>query len=225
MPAPMPCAVPVTSATRPVRSGMHQPSSINAANLLDARLPDPQDVLVRPLVERRRASRRRAARARRRGSSSRIVEMSAIGFGSCGSSTPGSRVHGKFSNQEACEASASISFDDRARRARRPTSCATAPARPVRARPPRLDRGAAAGRCRRARSRTGSAGSPGRRTSRAGRRAARGTSRRCSVGLPGYAAKYGVRPYGSDGSTSTPSGSAASTETRSDRIRSTPSDR
>ena len=46
-----------------------------------------------------------------------------------------------------------------------------------------------------------------------------------SVGLPGYAAKYGVRPYGSDGSTGTPSGSAASTDTRSDRIVSTPSER
>src|SRR5262245_35049539 len=46
-----------------------------------------------------------------------------------------------------------------------------------------------------------------------------------SVGLPGYAAKRGVIPYGSTGRTGTPSGSAASTETRSARMLSVARDR
>ena len=46
-----------------------------------------------------------------------------------------------------------------------------------------------------------------------------------SVGLPGYAAKRGVSPYGSTGRTGTPSGSAASTDTRSARMQSVPSER
>src|SRR5512146_1005286 len=49
MPAPIPCAVPVTSATRPVRSGI--PTVLEQRpDLLDARRPDTEDVGLRPLV-------------------------------------------------------------------------------------------------------------------------------------------------------------------------------
>src|SRR5262245_55153531 len=51
IPAPIPCAVPVTTATRPPRSVTRPPVLDQGAHLLDAGLPHPQHVLVRPLVE------------------------------------------------------------------------------------------------------------------------------------------------------------------------------
>src|SRR5690348_12763694 len=51
MPAPMPCAVPVTIATRPPSSGTGPAVCDQVAHLLDPRLPDAQNVLVRPLVQ------------------------------------------------------------------------------------------------------------------------------------------------------------------------------
>jgi len=46
-----------------------------------------------------------------------------------------------------------------------------------------------------------------------------------SVGEPGYAAKNGVSPYASTGSTGTPSGSAASAAMRSERMLSVSKER
>src|SRR5262245_41204098 len=52
MAAPMPCAVPVTSAVLPVRSGTRVPAiREDVAHLLDARLPHTKHVLVGTLVE------------------------------------------------------------------------------------------------------------------------------------------------------------------------------
>src|SRR3954452_12638942 len=48
---PMPCAVPVTIATRPRRSGTGPAVRDQVAHLLDARLPHAQHVLVRSLVQ------------------------------------------------------------------------------------------------------------------------------------------------------------------------------
>src|SRR5439155_17632848 len=50
MAAPMPPAVPVTSATRPERSGIAPAVLEDVPHLFDARLPDAQHVLVGPLV-------------------------------------------------------------------------------------------------------------------------------------------------------------------------------
>src|SRR5689334_16981033 len=51
--APIPCAVPVTSAVLPARSGSGTRPAVldQAPDLRDSRLPDPKDVLVRPLVQ------------------------------------------------------------------------------------------------------------------------------------------------------------------------------
>src|SRR5262245_9108211 len=55
--APMPCAVPVTSAVLPERSGIAAPAALDhLAYLFDARLPDAKHVLVGTLVDAARGA-------------------------------------------------------------------------------------------------------------------------------------------------------------------------
>src|SRR5256885_4728270 len=67
IPAPMPWAVPVTSATRPARSATAPAVRDQVAHLLDAGGPHAQDVLVGTLVEpaERAVSEQLADRRRR----------------------------------------------------------------------------------------------------------------------------------------------------------------
>src|SRR4051794_4464971 len=51
IPAPIPCATPVTIATRPFRSRIAPAVLDQVSNLVDACLPDAQDVLIGPQVE------------------------------------------------------------------------------------------------------------------------------------------------------------------------------
>ena len=216
--APMPCAVPVTSATRPPRSGTAPAVPHQVAHLLHARLPDAEDVLVRTLVERRRATRRRASRAPRRVGARASARCRPSASARRASSTPSSRVQGKFSSQEAWLASGSIDWTSAQTRGAFHQLCQSTCAPRVR-RVPVLD-----------------AGRPGvvaavpvdeqeaaealavQRVQQVAQDGA-GTSPAAGSGCPGRRRSTASGRTGAPGSTGTPSGSAASTATRSDEDR------
>ena len=106
--------------------GLQQPLDDEAEHRAPLRIRPSRPASAPASPRRRRATspscpRRRAGRARRScrrratsflatGSSRLKRLMSIIGFCSAGIATPGSRVQGKFSSQDACEATGSISF-------------------------------------------------------------------------------------------------------------------